>query len=236
MSDFYQVKNLNSGYGKMKILEDVSFNIDKGEKCVLIGANGAGKTTLLKTLLGILPTWSGNVFLEQEELTQLKTELRIQKGISYLSEFGVVPNLTIEENFKLGGFFLGKSELKEKIEFMYEKFPDLRQKKKVSAGSLSGGQRKMLALARALISQPKLVMMDEPSAGLSPKFVNEVIDVVQQFHHEFGVACLIAEQNVEFLDLADKVCVIDSGKIIFQGNVEDLKENDIIRKAYFGID
>ncbi|KPV45107.1 ABC transporter ATP-binding protein [Alicyclobacillus ferrooxydans] len=235
MSEILSIQSLSSGYEGMQVLNRVSLSVDQGVTAVLLGANGAGKTTLLKSTLGIISPMSGEVFIDGNNVTKDKPEAKIRKGIAYFSEFGVLPNLSIHENLKLGGFFLHHSDLKDKVAYMYEKFPDLKEKRKELAGSLSGGQRKMLGMARALISQPKLVLMDEPSAGLSPLFVNQVISLVKEFKKEFGSAFLIAEQNVKFLDIADHVFVLDGGEITFTGTVAELQESDAISKAYFGV-
>lgn len=235
MSEVLSIQNLSSGYDGMQVLNNVSLSVDGGVTAVLLGANGAGKTTLLKTTLGIIQAMGGEVFIDGNNVTKDKPEFKIRKGISYFSEMGVLPNLSIHENLKVGGFFLSKSDLNEKVAYMYERFPDLKEKRKALAGSLSGGQRKMLGMARALISQPKLVLMDEPSAGLSPLFVNQVISLVKEFKKEFGSAFLIAEQNVKFLDIADYVFVLDGGEITFNGTVEELQQSDAISKAYFGV-
>lgn len=235
MSEVLSIQNLSAGYEGMQVLNQVCLSVDKGVTAVLLGANGAGKTTLLKSALGIIQPMSGEVFIDGSNATKDKPEAKIRKGISYFSEFGVLPNLSIHENLKLGGFFLPQSVLKDKVAYMYETFPDLKEKRKELAGSLSGGQRKMLGMARALISEPKLVMMDEPSAGLSPLFVNQVISLVKGFKKAFGSAFLIAEQNVKFLDIADYVFVLDGGEITFTGTVAALQQSDAISKAYFGV-
>lgn len=235
MSEVLSIRNLSSGYEGMQVLNNVSLSVDRGITAVLLGSNGAGKTTLLKSVLGILRPMSGEVSIDGNNVVKDKPEAKIRKGISYFSEFGVLPNLSVHENLKLGGFFLSHGDLKEKVAYMYEKFPDLKEKRKDLAGSLSGGQRKMLGMARALISQPKLVLMDEPSAGLSPLFVNQVISLAKEFKKEFGSAFLIAEQNVKFLDIADHVFVLDGGEITFTGTVAELQQSDAISKAYFGV-
>lgn len=201
---------------------------------VILGANGSGKTTLLKTVIGLLPAWTGSVEFLGETIRDLRTDARIRRGISYLSEVGVVSSLSTEDNLRLGGYHLRRREVNPRIEQMLDAFPELKPRRKEAAGSLSGGQRKMVAVARALMSSPRLVVMDEPSAGLSPLFVTEVVDIVKSFASEH-MAFMIAEQNIKFLDIADRVFVLDSGRVLFAGAVEELQENDAIRKAYFGI-
>lgn len=234
MTELLKLSGLSTGYGQMQILWDVVLDIQAGERVVILGANGSGKTTLLKAVIGLLPAWSGSIQFHGENMLQLRTDARIRKGISYLSEVGVVGSLSIEDNLRLGGYHLPRKEVGLRMAQMLATFPELQPRRKESAGSLSGGQRKMLAVARALMSGPKLVVMDEPSAGLSPLFVSEVVDIVKKFETE-QMAFMIAEQNVKFLDIADRVFVLDSGRIVFTGTVAQLHENDAIRKAYFGI-
>ena len=234
MSELLKVAGLCTGYGQMQILWDVALDIQAGERVVILGANGSGKTTLLKALVGLLPTWQGTIEFAGESMNKLRTDARIRKGVSYLSEVGVVGSLSIEDNLRLGGYHLPRNQVALRMEQMLEAFPELNPRRKESAGSLSGGQRKMVAVARALMSGPKLVVMDEPSAGLSPLFVNEVVEIVKKFESE-QMAFMIAEQNIKFLDVADRVFVLDSGRILFSGTVAQLQEDDTIRKAYFGI-
>jgi branched-chain amino acid transport system ATP-binding protein len=234
MTDLLQVTGLSTGYGQMQILWDVALDVAQGERVVILGANGAGKTTLLKTLVGLLPTWRGDIEFAGDAVSRLRTDMRIRKGISYLSEVGVVATLSIEDNLRLGGYHLPSNQIGQRMTQVLDAFPELKPRRKEAAGSLSGGQRKMVAVARALMSGPKLVVMDEPSAGLSPLFVNEVVSIVKRFESEH-MAFLIAEQNTKFLEVADRVFVLDSGRIAFSGTVTELQENDAIRKAYFGI-
>jgi len=229
------ISNIETGYGLVKVLWGVNLNINAGECTVLLGVNGAGKTTLLKTIVGLIKSWKGKIEFDSKDITKLRPNLRISLGISYMSELAIFPNLTIDENLKLGGYFQSEKQNLSQMERMYEHFPDLKKYRHKMAGSLSGGQRKMLGVAKTFMSNPKLVIMDEPSSGLSPKFVKEVIKVVNIFHETEKTAMLIAEQNVSFLDIAEKVYVLDKGKITFGGNVEELKSNNALNEAYFGI-
>jgi branched-chain amino acid transport system ATP-binding protein len=234
MSELLQVSNLSTGYDKLQILWDVNLDVQSGERVVILGTNGSGKTTLLKSIVGLLPSWSGHISFAGASLNGLRTDNRIRKGISYLSEIGIVPTLSIEDNLRLGAYHQPRAKVAEQMERMLNEFPELKGRRREAAGSLSGGQRKMVAVARALMSNPKLVIMDEPSAGLSPLFVSEVTGIVRKFASS-DIAFLIAEQNVKFLEIADRAFVLDSGRILFSGTVEELKENDAIRKAYFGV-
>ena len=233
-SSLLDVSDIQTGYGDLQILWNVSMNVQCGERVVVLGANGAGKTTLLKALVGLLPIWEGTIHLNGESVATMRIDKRISRGVSYLSEVGVVAGLSIEENLRIGGYHLAASAVRSQIAAMYEFFPDLRVRRREAAASLSGGQRKMLAVAKALMSRPQLVIMDEPSAGLSPLFVSEVISMVNRFHDD-GISFLIAEQNVKFLEIADRVYVLDSGRTIFAGTVAELHGNDALERAYFGV-
>lgn len=235
MGDLLNVEELESGYGSFKVLWGTSLTVVENQSVVLLGVNGAGKTTLLKTIVGLLITWKGRVVFDGEDITRLKPNLRIALGISYMSELAIFPNLTVEENLVLGGYFKSEKDNRKRAQSMYEYFPDLGESRRKMGGSLSGGQRKMLGVAKTLMSSPKLVIMDEPSSGLSPKFVKKVIDVLKSLHKEEKISMLIAEQNVSFLDFAQKIYILDKGSVTFDGNVEELKGNDTIRETYFGI-
>ena len=229
-----QAAGITSGYGKVQVLWGASLDIRAGETVVLLGANGAGKTTLLKVLLGLMPAWQGTVRLEGLDITRMRTDHRVRRGISYMSELGVFAGLTIEENLRIGGQFVRPAALRTRMQELFGIFPDLAERKRVLAGSLSGGQRKMLGIAKALAADPRVLIMDEPSAGLSPLFVQQVIEVLGRFRGE-GLALLIAEQNVAFLDLADRVFTLEGGRIRFEGTVETLHADDALHRAYFGL-
>ncbi|MBN8873336.1 MAG: ABC transporter ATP-binding protein [Rhodospirillales bacterium] len=225
---------IEAGYGRVQVLWGAGVTVRRKESVVLLGANGAGKTTLLKVLVGLLPAWKGHVFLDPDEVTAWRTDRRVRRGLAYMSEIGVFPGLTIEENLRVGGQFIEKSALKTRMEELYGYFPDLATRRGTLGGALSGGQRKMLGIAKALASSPKLLVMDEPSAGLSPLFVSQVIQVLSKFREQ-GLAMLIAEQNIAFLDLADRVFTLEGGRIRFEGTVAELEADDSLHKAYFGL-
>jgi branched-chain amino acid transport system ATP-binding protein len=228
---------LTAGYGKVQVLWGVDLDVAAQETVVLLGPNGAGKTTLLKVLLGLMPAWQGQVYLGTEDITRLRTDHRVRRGVAYMSELGVFPGLTIEENIRIGGQFATPAALRARVDELYGVFPDLAERKRTMAGSLSGGQRKMLGIAKALAASPRLLVMDEPSAGLSPLFVEQVIAVLRRFRADpaSGLSLLIAEQNVAFLDLADRVFTLEGGRIGFRGMVEALHADDALRRAYFGL-
>ena len=229
-----QAEGIETGYGKVQVLWGAGVDVRARESVVLLGANGAGKTTLLKVLVGLLPSWRGTVRLGGEDVTALRTDRRVRRGLAYMSELGVFAGLTIDENLRIGGQFVERAALRTRIDELYAVFPDLAERKRASAGSLSGGQRKMLGIAKALAAGPRVLVMDEPSAGLSPLFVQQVIGVLGRFRAQ-GLAMLIAEQNVAFLDLADRVFTLEGGRIRFQGTVAQLHADDALHRAYFGL-
>jgi len=234
MADLLAGQGIESGYGRVQVLWGAGLRVAPQESVVLLGANGAGKTTLLKVLLGLMPAWEGQVALDGADVTRLRTDRRVRLGVAYMSELGVFPGLSIQENLRIGGQFAGAAALRARIDELFGVFPDLAQRRGALASSLSGGQRKMLGIAKALAGSPRLLVMDEPSAGLSPLFVSEVMAVLRRFRST-GLALLIAEQNVAFLDLADRVYTLEGGRIGFEGSVAALHADDALQRAYFGL-
>ncbi len=229
-----EVAGLAAGYRRLQVLWDVDLVIHEHESVVLLGANGAGKTTLLKAIMSVVEVWVGRIDFAGEDITRLRTDQRVRRGIVFMSETSGFPGLTIEENVLIGAQFLPKDRARQRIDELYAVFPALAERRRALAGSLSGGQRKMLGIAKALVGNPRLLIMDEPSAGLSPRYVKEVIGVLAQFRDK-QLALLIAEQNVKFLVLADRVYTLDNGQIGFAGTVAAMQENDALRRAYFGL-
>ena len=229
-----EVAGLAAGYRRLQVLWDVDLVIHEHESVVLLGANGAGKTTLLKAIMSVVEVWAGRIDFAGEDITRLRTDQRVRRGIVFMSETSGFPGLTIEENVLIGAQFLTKNRARQRIDELYAVFPDLGERRRALAGTLSGGQRKMLGIAKALVGNPRLLIMDEPSAGLSPRYVKEVIGVLAQFRDK-QLALLIAEQNVKFLVLADRVYTLDNGQIGFAGTVAAMQENDALRRAYFGL-
>ena len=234
MADVLAASGIESGYGSVQVLWGAGLRVAPQESVVLLGANGAGKTTLLKVLLGLMPAWGGRVALDGADVTRLRTDRRVRLGVAYMSELGVFPGLSIQENLRIGGQFAAASSLRARMDELFAVFPDLARRRGALASSLSGGQRKMLGIAKALAGSPRLLVMDEPSAGLSPLFVSEVIGVLRRFRGT-GLALLIAEQNVAFLDLADRVYTLEGGRIGFEGSVAALHADDALNRAYFGL-
>jgi branched-chain amino acid transport system ATP-binding protein len=229
-----EIAGITAGYRRMQVLWGVDLAIHEHESVVLLGANGAGKTTLLKAIMRLVDIWAGRIDFAGEDITSLRTDQRVRRGIVFMSETSGFPGLTIEENVLIGAQFLPRGRARERMDELYAVFPALGQRRRALAGSLSGGQRKMLGIAKALIGDPRLLVMDEPSAGLSPLYVKEVIAVLAQFRSK-QLALLIAEQNVKFLALADLVYTLDNGQIGFSGTVAAMQQNDALRRAYFGL-
>ncbi|MGA7324821.1 MAG: ABC transporter ATP-binding protein [Rhodomicrobium sp.] len=229
-----RAEGLEAGYGSVQVLWGAGLRVLEGETVLLLGANGAGKTTLLKALMGLVPAWKGRIVFLGEDVERLRTDRRVRAGMAYMSEMGCFAGLTVEENIRIGGQFVAASSLRRRIAQMYETFPALAERRHALAGTLSGGQRKMLGIAKALAGNPRLVVMDEPSSGLSPLLVKEVINVLGRFGNQ-GPALLIAEQNVNFLKLANRVYILNGGRIGFDGSVSELEGNDTLRREYFGL-
>ncbi len=233
-AELLEAQGLEAAYGRVQVLWGAGLSVRERETVVLLGANGAGKTTLLKVLMGLIAASAGEVRFQGQDITRLRTDRRVRLGIVYMSETSGFPGLTIAENIRIGGQFVGAAELRRRTAELYTVFPALAERRRALASSLSGGQRKMLGVAKALAAGPKLLVMDEPSAGLSPLFVKEVIHVLARFREQ-GLSLLIAEQNVKFLELADRVYTLDGGRIGFAGTVPQMRADDAIRRAYFGL-
>ncbi len=229
-----RTSGIDAGYGTMQVLWGVDLDVRPGETVLLLGANGAGKTTFLKTLVGLIEARHGSVILAGEDVTRTRSSDRMRRGMTYMSELAVFPDLSIEENILIGAQALGHGRPAARLDELYGLFPVLRDKRRDAASSLSGGQRKMLGIAKALAAEPKLLVMDEPSAGLSPLFVKEVIRILAGLR-ERGLALLVAEQNIGFLEVATRVFVLEGGRIRFSGTVAEMTDNEALRRAYFGL-
>ena len=228
------IAGMTAGYRRMQVLWGVDLHVNENETVVLLGANGAGKTTLLKTVMRLVEPWDGRVDFAGDDITRLRTDQRVQRGIVFMSETSGFPGLSIEENILIGAQFIPREQVRGRIAELFGIFPALGERRRAPAGSLSGGQRKMLGVAKALAGNPRLLVMDEPSAGLSPRYVKDVIGVLGQFRSQ-SLALLIAEQNVKFLALADRVYTLEAGRIGFSGTVAAMQGNDALRRAYFGL-
>ena len=232
-----EIENVSAGYGLIQILWDVSFNIEEKEIVSIIGPNGAGKTTLVKTIMGLLPAKSGTIKFKGERIENLPPYEIVKKKINLIPEGrDIFPKLTVEENILLGAYILkDKQQVKESQERIYQIFPVLQKKEKVLAQTLSGGEQQMLVIGRSLMSNPKLLILDEPSLGLAPIIVAKVLDTLQQINDE-GVAILLVEQNIrDSLNIADRAYVLEEGKIILEGEGRELLSNDHIVEVYLGL-
>lgn len=230
------VNNLEVYYGVINAIKGISFEVKDGEIVTLIGANGAGKTTILQTLSGLVKPKSGTIQYDGEDLTKVEPHDIIKRGIAHVPEGRrIFPNMTVEDNLELGGYILkDKSQIKEGLQKAYSMFPRLEERKKQLAGTLSGGEQQMLAIGRALMTNPKIVLMDEPSMGLAPILVKEIFNIIKRINDE-GTTVLLVEQNANMaLSIADRAYVLETGKIVSQGSASELLENDDIKKAYLG--
>ncbi len=229
-----QTAGLEAGYAGVQVLWGVDLDVRQGETVVLLGPNGAGKTTTLKCLMGLLPALGGTIRFRGQDIARMPPRNRVRLGLSYMSELGIFPGLSVEENLDLGALFVNRSTARRRRDELYTLFPILTERRRQVAGGLSGGQRKMLGIAKALAAEPKLLVMDEPSAGLSPLFVSTVIKSLAQCRSD-GLSLLIAEQNVKFLELGDRVFTMEGGRIAFSGTPAAIQADDGLRRAYFGL-
>ena len=233
-----EVKGLEVSYGELTILKDVNFEVADGELISIIGANGAGKTTLLKALSGLIMPRSGEILYNNERIDRLPAHKRVDMGIVYVPEGKrPFPYLTVKENLELGAFSpRARGELSRRLEYVYGLFPLLKERANQLAITLSGGEQQMLAIGRGLMSDPKLLMLDEPSFGLAPKIVDSIFNVIDKLHKELGLTILLVEQNARrALELADRAYVLETGRIALQGIGKELLEDDRVRRAYLGL-
>lgn len=231
-----EVKDLEVYYGVIQAIKGVSFQVNQGEVIALIGANGAGKTTILHTITGLLSPKRGSVMFEGKEITKVPAHKIVSMGMAHVPEGRrVFAELSVYENLKMGAYTRkDKKEIEESLANVYKRFPRLEERKNQMAGTLSGGEQQMLAMGRALMSKPKIILMDEPSMGLSPIMVNEIFDIIRAVS-EGGTTVLLVEQNAKkALGIADRAYVLETGKIVLEGKSEELLENDSIKKAYLG--
>lgn len=232
-----EAKNLNSGYGSLQILWDISLDVSEGEIVCILGPNGAGKTTLLNSIMGLLSIWDGNVFFQGNEITDVETSNIARMGVGYVPEGKYLfEALTVYDNLLLGAYTLSdQEEINKRLETVYRLFPRLAEREKQASGTLSGGERQMLAIGRALMSEPVLLILDEPSMGLSPKNAMLVMDAVARLSQERGISVLIVEQNVQAaLEISSRGYILENGRLVFSGKKEDLLASNEIQDAYFG--
>ena len=231
-----KVTDLEVYYGVIKAIKGVSFEVNQGEVIALIGANGAGKTTILHTVTGLIQPKHGKIEFEGNDITKTPAHKIVSMGMAHVPEGRrVFAQLSVYENLKMGAYTRkDKNEIEETLATVYKRFPRLEERKNQMAGTLSGGEQQMLAMGRALMSKPKIILMDEPSMGLSPIFVNEIFSIIQDVSAD-GVTVLLVEQNAKkALSIADRAYVLETGKIVLDGNAKELMNNDSIKKAYLG--
>ena len=229
-----EVKELEVFYGVIQALKGISFEVNPGEIIALIGANGAGKTTTLQTITGLIPSKTGHIVYDGADITKMPGHKLVAMGMAHVPEGRrVFAQLTVLQNLKLGAYTRkDKGEIEDTLKMIYQRFPRLEERKNQMAGTLSGGEQQMLAMGRALMSHPKLIVMDEPSMGLSPIYVNEIFDIIQSINKD-GTTVLLVEQNAKkALSIANRAYVLETGTIVLSGDADELMNDDSVKKAY----
>ncbi len=231
-----EVKDLEVNYGVIRALKGINFHVNKGEIVTLIGANGAGKTTTMQSIIGLIPIKSGHVIYNDQDITKTPCHKLVKLGMSQVPEGRrIFQELTVYENLMMGAYSIKKNAIfKDDIEMVYKRFPRLKERKNQIASTLSGGEQQMLAMGRALMSHPDILLLDEPSMGLSPLLVTEIFDIIQEINKE-GTTVLLVEQNAKkALSIADRAYVLETGSIVLEGDAKEMMNNDDIKKAYLG--
>lgn len=231
-----EIKDLQVCYGVINAIKGVSFEVNEGEIIALIGANGAGKTTILHTITGLVPAKSGSIMFEGTDLLKTPAHKIVSMGMAHVPEGRrIFQELTVLENLKMGAYTRkDKKEISDTLEMVYKRFPRLEERKSQIAGTLSGGEQQMLAMGRALMSHPKIILMDEPSMGLSPLYVTEIFDIIKEVNAG-GTTVLLVEQNAKkALSIANRAYVLETGNIALTGGAKELMNNDSVKKAYLG--
>ncbi|NLB15186.1 MAG: ABC transporter ATP-binding protein [Clostridiales bacterium] len=230
-----KVSNINVYYGAIHAIKDVSFEVNEGEIVTLIGANGAGKSTILKTVSSMMRSKTGSVSFMDEEISTVESYKLISKGITYVPEGRrVFSQLTVEENLEMGGYTVKSSEIPRLMEIVFEQFPRLKERRRQVAATLSGGEQQMLAMGRALMAKPKLIMLDEPSMGLAPILVDQIFDIIRLMNRN-GTTILLVEQNANMaLAIADRGYVLETGRIVMSDSARTLLADNSVKKAYLG--
>jgi len=232
-----KVENINAGYGFLQVLRNVNLEISDGEFISLLGPNGAGKTTTLRTISGLIKPINGRIVFNDEDITRLSTHDIIHRGISYVSEdLNLFVNMTVFENLLMGAYIIKDEKIIfDTIDFIFELFPRLEERKTQLAGTLSGGERKMLAIARGLMSSPKLILVDEPSLGLQPNLAETVFETLIKLHND-GLTILLVEQDVmASLEITDRTYILEKGEIVLQGKSKELQNNEHVKNIYLGV-
>jgi len=231
-----EVTELTSHYGRIQALKGLDFQVRKGELVALVGANGAGKTTLLRAISGVQPVSAGRVRFDNEDITAMRADLRVKRGIVQVPEGRqVFAPLTIEDNLRLGAYTRTRSESDEELERVYAMFEILKQKRLQPAGNLSGGQQQMLAMGRALMAKPQLLLLDEPSMGLAPRLVSEIFATIRSLKEAHTTICLVDQNARAALSIADRGYVLETGRIVLEGPGPELLKNEQVKAAYLGL-
>ena len=232
-----EIKDLRVSYGKIEAIKGISLNVKQGEIVTLVGANGAGKTTLLKTISGLLKPSAGVISFEGKDIQTIAPHNRVLEGLCQAPEGrGIFPGMTVLENLEMGKFSRKewKNELKEDLDRMYQLFPRLKERQNQTGGTLSGGEQQMLSIGRALMSRPKLLLLDEPSMGLAPMFIKQIFNIIREIQTQ-GVSILLVEQNAaQALSCANRAYIMETGNIVKEGAGKDLLKDEAIKKAYLG--
>jgi len=223
-----QVQNYNVSYGQSQVLHDLEFEVNPGEIVALVGRNGMGKTTLMKSLMGIVPVTQGKMLLNNEDMTGFLSHERVSRGVAYVPQGRMIfPTMTVEENIETG---LAASNKKTVSEEIYDIFPVLKEMRTRRGGNLSGGQQQQLAIARALVSEPKILLLDEPTEGIQPSIIKELAQVLKRIRDDRGLSILVSEQVLSFvMDASDRIMVIENGRIVHEDNRDDVNEDTIVK-------
>ena len=230
-----QVEGLRAGYGPINVLHDIALRVEPGEIVVILGANGAGKTTTMRAISGAIGR-QGSVTFDGVDITKTPAEQIVRAGIAHVPQGrGTFPELSVEDNLRIGAYTRRDGEVALDLDLWYETFPRLRERRKQRAGSLSGGEQQMLAIARALMSRPKMLLCDEPSLGLAPLITKELFGIIADLNQRWGISVLLVEQNANLaMDVAQRVYLLETGRIVAAGTAAEIAADDSIRKAYLG--
>lgn len=231
-----EIQDLEVYYGVIQAIKGISFHVNEGEIIALIGANGAGKTTILQTITGLVSPKKGSIQFEGQDLTKIPAHKIVTMGMAHVPEGRrIFSQLTVLENLKMGAYIRkDKDEINETLEKIYLRFPRLKERSKQVAGTLSGGEQQMLAMGRALMSKPRIILMDEPSMGLSPLFVNEIFDIIKEINGGKTTVLLVEQNAKKALGIANRAYVLETGNIVLEGSAKDLMDHDSVKKAYLG--